>query len=274
MPSVTLAESAKLTQDMLIAGIIENLITVNQFFELLPFEGIEGNALGYNRENALGDVQMAAVGDTITAKNPATFSYITSPLTTIIGDAEVNGLIQATRSNKQDQTAVQVASKAKSASRQYQNQMINGTGAGAADVRRARALRPGEDHGREQQRRERRRARVHRHGSRHPTVVDKDGAVDFIQMHARTIDSYLALVRALGGNSVNDIMSRCPPAGRSRVPRHPDLPQRLDPDQPDEGRDDDVHVGALRHDRRRVVHARPLGPDRARRQRSAGQVRR
>jgi hypothetical protein len=40
---------------------------------------------------------------------------VTSPLTTIIGDAEVNGLIQATRSGDgNDQTAIQVASKAKS----------------------------------------------------------------------------------------------------------------------------------------------------------------
>jgi hypothetical protein len=81
---------------------------------------IDGNALSYNRENALGDVQFAGVGDTITAKNPASFTKVTSELTTLIGDAEVNGLIQATRSNLNDQTAIQVSSKAKSLGRQYQ----------------------------------------------------------------------------------------------------------------------------------------------------------
>src|SRR6185436_3986699 len=66
----------------------------------------------------------------ITAKAPATFTAVTSSLTTLLGDAEVNGLIQATRSNINDQKAVQVASKAKSCGRQYQNQMINGDGTG------------------------------------------------------------------------------------------------------------------------------------------------
>lgn len=128
MPSLTLAESAKLTQNLLVAGIIENIVTVNPFFEVLPFMEIQGNALQYNREQALGDVQFAGVDDIITAKNPASFKSITASLTTLIGDAEVNGLIQATRSNYTDQEAVQIASKAKSIARQYQQTMIIGDG--------------------------------------------------------------------------------------------------------------------------------------------------
>jgi hypothetical protein len=111
MASVTLAESAKLSQDQLIAGVIENIVTVNPLYEVMPFMPIEGNALAYNRENALGDVQFAGVGTTITAKAAATFTNVTSSLTTLIGDAEVNGLIEATRSNFVDQTAVQVHRK-------------------------------------------------------------------------------------------------------------------------------------------------------------------
>ncbi len=140
MASVTLAESAKLSQDQLIAGIIENIVTVNRMFDLLPFDGIEGNAVGYNRENALGNVGVAGVGTAIdsavnpidastNAKNPATFTYITAGLTTILGDAEVNGMIQATRSNVQSQKAVQIASKAKHCGRLFQHMLINGTGA-------------------------------------------------------------------------------------------------------------------------------------------------
>jgi hypothetical protein len=116
MATVTLAESAKLAQNELIAGVIENVITVNKFFQVLPFDGIEGNALAYNRENVLGDVQTTASVTRSAAKAAATFTQVTSSLTTIIGDAEVNGLIQATRSGDgNDQTAIQIASKAKSA---------------------------------------------------------------------------------------------------------------------------------------------------------------
>ena len=113
MATVTLAESAKLTQDMLLAGVIEQIIEVNPLFELFPFTEIEGNALAYNREKVIGDVQFLGVGGTITAKAPAEFDKVTSSLTTLIGDAEINGLIQATRSNYTDQKAIQVASKAK-----------------------------------------------------------------------------------------------------------------------------------------------------------------
>ena len=45
MASVTLAESAKLAQDELVAGVIENIITVNRMFDVLPFDSIEGNSL-------------------------------------------------------------------------------------------------------------------------------------------------------------------------------------------------------------------------------------
>src|SRR3990172_7623472 len=111
MASVTLAESAKLALNELVAGVIENIITVNQMFAVLPFDGIEGNALAYNRENALDGAGVAGVGtvyDDSTDPNPipgetagikaaATFTQVTASLTTIVGDAEVNGLIQATR---------------------------------------------------------------------------------------------------------------------------------------------------------------------------------
>ena len=126
MPSITLAQSAALANDELISGVIANIITVNQMYELLPFDDIEGNALAYNRESVLADVQALGVGGTITAKAAGTFTRVTSNLTTILGDAEVNGLIQATRSGDTDQEATQIASKAKAAGRQYQQFLVTG----------------------------------------------------------------------------------------------------------------------------------------------------
>lgn len=219
MASVTLAESAKLSQNMLIAGVIENVITVNRFFEVLPFEGIEGNALAYNRENALGDVEFLGVGDTISAKNPATFTQVTSSLTTIIGDAEVNGLIQATRSNINDQKAVQIASKAKSAGRQYMQTMLTGDGTSDTFEGLDALIPAGQT--------------VDPTGANGDAlsfevldelldkVVDKDGQVDYIMMHARTLRSYLALLRALGGASIGDVVTL--PSGAT-VPAYRGVP--------------------------------------------------
>ena len=213
MASITLAESAKLALDMLVAGVIEDVITINQFFQVLPFDNIDGNSLKYNRENVLGGVGVAGVGDTIGSgdsnpltggsgegKDAASFTEIFSGLTTILGDAEVNGLIQATRSGDgNDQTGVQISSKAKHAGRLYQHMLVNGTGAGdqftgllnlCADAQKVTSATDGQvlsflilDN-----------------------VIDlvtaKDGQCDFLMMNARERRAYRVLLRGLGGAAI------------------------------------------------------------------------
>lgn len=219
MASVTLSESAKLAQDELVAGVIENIITVNPFFDILPFDGIDGNALAYNRENVLGDVQVLGVGGTITAKAAATFTQVTSTLTTIIGDAEVNGLIQATRSGDgNDQQAVQIASKAKSVGRKYQDMLVNGTGSSNEFDGMLNLVVAGQ------------KAATGTNGKALDfavldelldLVTDKDGEVDYFMMHARTLRSYMALLRGLGGASINEVVQL--PSGRE-VPGYRGVP--------------------------------------------------
>ena len=209
MPTVTLAESAKLTQDQLVAGLIETVVSVNPLYEMMPFTEIEGNALAYNRENALGDVQFLGVGGTITAKNAATFTKVTSQLTTLIGDAEVNGLIQATRSDYMDQTAVQVASKAKSLGRQFQQTMITGDGTADTFAGLLSLVAAGQT--------------ITAGANGAPltfdlldqlldTVKDKDGQVDFIMSSFSMRRKYFALLRALGGAGINETITL--PSGR------------------------------------------------------------
>lgn len=218
MASVTLAESAKLAQDDLVAGVIENIITVNQMFQSLPFDGIEGNSLKYNRENALGGVGVAGIGlvydsstdynpipgETAGIKAPATFTEVFSGLTTIVGDAEVNGLIQATRSGDgNDQTAVQIASKSKHAGRLYQHMLINGTGAsdqfdGLINLCATGQTRTSATNGQAL-------ALVHL-DELMDLVTVKDGMVDYFAMHARERRSYRVLLRALGGAAIMEVV--------------------------------------------------------------------
>lgn len=218
MATVTLAESAKLTQDQLIAGLIETVVSVNPFYDILPFTEIEGNALAYNRENALGDTQFLAVGSSITAKNPATFTKVTSELTTLIGDAEVNGLIQATRSDYTDQTAVQVASKAKSLSRKYQDTMINGDGTSntfsgmLALVASAMTITAGTNGA---------QLSFELLDQLLDLVKDKDGEVDYLMSSFSIRRKYLSLLRGLGGASINEVITL--PSGRT-VPMYRGVP--------------------------------------------------
>jgi hypothetical protein len=236
MASVTLTESAKLAQNELVAGVIENIVTVNRMFEMLPFDGIDGNALAYDRENALAPMATVGVGDSDgvigstasgtnaaerqAAKDAATFTQVTSTLTTIMGDAEVNGLIQATRSGDgNDQTAVQIASKAKSAGRKFQDMMINGDGTNFTFPGLLALVAAGQT--------------VAATGGSGDAlsfetmdevldlVVDKDGQVDYMTMHARTIRSYNALLRGLGGASISDVVEL--PSGET-VPAYRNVP--------------------------------------------------
>lgn len=218
MATVTLAESAKLTQDLLLAGVIEQIVEVNPLFEVFPFTEIEGNALAYNREKVLGNVQFLGVGGTITAKAPAEFDKVTSGLTTLIGDAEINGLIQATRSNVTDQKAIQVASKAKSLGRQYQSTMVNGDGTGDTFEGMLGLVPAGQ------------LVDVGANGANFSfeildelidKVKDKDGAADYIMLPARTLRKYYALLRALGGASIGDVVTL--PSGR-QIPAYRGIP--------------------------------------------------
>lgn len=224
MSSVTLAESAKLAQDELVAGVIENIITVNRMFDVLPFDSIEGNSLAYNRENALGDVITATVGTTYSGaaagKAPATFTKVNSNLTTIMGDAEVNGLIQATRSGDgNDQTGVQIASKAKSAGRKYQDMMINGDGTGTTFAGLTTLCDAGQII-----------ASTGANGDAFTfetldallsLVVDKDGVVDYIACNVRTINQYRSKLRALGGANITEVVEL--PSGEE-VPAYGGVP--------------------------------------------------
>lgn len=206
MASVTLAESAKLAQDELVSGVIETVITVNRFFEVLPFDGIDGNALAYNRENVLGDVDVEGVDDTI-VRGAATFTQVTSNLTTIIGDAEVNGLIQATRSGDgNDQKAVQVASKAKSAGRKYQELFVIGDNSVANEFDGLIQLLTDAGVSREVGETNGGALTFLQMDELMDLVVDKDGEVDYLQAAARTIREYKALLRALGGAAINEVV--------------------------------------------------------------------
>jgi len=129
MAGLTLGTQRDLTNDMLIKGIIDSIVTVNQFYQALPFKGIEGNALAYTREGATDPktlVDVLNTGATGINKNPQTFTRHSTELTTIIGDAQVNGLIQAVGSDYNDATAVQVATKAKGVGRRFMDLMITG----------------------------------------------------------------------------------------------------------------------------------------------------
>ena len=123
--ALTLAESAKLSQDMLLTGVIETVIKESPVLQALPFIEVVGNGLTYNQENALPTAAFYNVGDTWAESTP-TFTQVTANLKILGGDADVDNFIKATRSNLQDLEATVVELKAKATQQKFDDTFIDG----------------------------------------------------------------------------------------------------------------------------------------------------
>ena len=99
--ALTLAEATKLSNDVLLTGVIETIISESPVLQAMPFIEIVGNGLTYNRENTAPTVSFFDVGDTWTESTP-TFTQVNAPLKILGGDADVDNFLSSTRSNIQD----------------------------------------------------------------------------------------------------------------------------------------------------------------------------
>jgi HK97 family phage major capsid protein len=123
--ALTLAESAKLAMDMVLAGVIETIIKEEHVLDELPFIEVVGNNFVFNRLNAEPAISFFAVGDTWTESTP-TFTQVAVQLKILGGDADVDNFIQASRVNVQDVEIAVVQQKAKALARKWADTFVNG----------------------------------------------------------------------------------------------------------------------------------------------------
>lgn len=209
MATQTLAMAKLLINDEIVSGVAQDIIDVNPLYSMLPFTGYEGQAIIVNRELALGDASTYAVGATITHKTASTVTRTTFAATKIIGDAEMDLLVQATSAGGGvDQLAIEISSKAKNVGRLFQLGMFTGTGASPAmnsldsmiDATQLTTASTTQT------------LDFELLDELMDLVKSKDGQVDFIFMAARTMRSYRALLRDLGGTPADWVMNM--PDGR------------------------------------------------------------
>ena len=210
MATQTLVEAKKLINNEIIVGVAEDIISVNPAFELLPFIGYDGQAILHNRENALGDSQVLAIGGTITAKAASTTTQTPYTSTKLIGDAEMDGLVQAQSSSAGvDQIAREISSKAKSIGRLFRTGIATGTGTSPqmnsyhslCDAGQYTTASAGQA------------ISFALLDELMDLVKSKDGQVDFIEMPSRTIRAFKVLLRALGGTPADWVVAL--PSGRT-----------------------------------------------------------
>src|SRR5690242_2156805 len=120
-----LADAAKLTQDMLLRGVIETLITESAVLRYLPFLTVNGSGVTYNQELTLPGATYHGVNGTWTTSEP-TIQQAQAVLKILGGDADVDAFLQQTYSNKQDITALVVQSKAKAVAYSFNSAFFYG----------------------------------------------------------------------------------------------------------------------------------------------------
>jgi hypothetical protein len=123
--AVTLAQSALLSRDELQRGVLETFVIESAILDRIPMMEIEGNSFAYDEEATLPGVEFRAVNSAYT-ESTGTVNQKTEKLVILGGEADVDTFIQKTRSNINDQRAVQDQLKIKAATYKFQDAFING----------------------------------------------------------------------------------------------------------------------------------------------------
>jgi hypothetical protein len=126
--ALTLSEASKLSNDILLQGVVETILKDSPILRVMPFIEIVGNGLTYNRENNLSSIDFYDVGDTWNESTP-TFDQRTANLKIMGGDADVDNFLKSTRSNLQDLEAAVIELKAKALKNRFEDTFIYGDSA-------------------------------------------------------------------------------------------------------------------------------------------------
>lgn len=213
-------EAEKLSNNQLIAGVIEEIIDRDELFALLPFSKIDGKALVYNRENTISegdflDVSSANSNNTV-PEGAATFTEITAKLRILAGDVDVDKFLDATMSDTTNQRAIQIAAKAKALARKFRRTLaIGNSGNNALEFDGVATMNPGGqtiyagDNG----------------AAITFTMLDElldavPYGADAIMMRSGTLRAFRVLLRALGGTVPESVMIK----DFGMVPAHNGVP--------------------------------------------------
>jgi hypothetical protein len=119
------AEAEKLSNNQLIAGVIEQIIERDDLFAVLPFAQVNGKAYVYNRENTLAGADWLDPNEAI-SESASTFTEVVAKLRILAGDVDVDKFLQSTMGDTNDQMAVQIAQKAKGVARAFHQTLAKG----------------------------------------------------------------------------------------------------------------------------------------------------
>ncbi len=122
----TLAEAQKLTQSILLSGVIEEIVEEGQLIPRLPVTQIDGKDLVYNREVNTPIAGFYDIGEEIASQAAETYNQITSTLKRAIGQWDLDAFITATYRNVNDVKALAIQRARKGVARTIEDKLIYG----------------------------------------------------------------------------------------------------------------------------------------------------
>jgi hypothetical protein len=123
--AMTKVEAAKLTQDLMVRGVIDTIVKDSQLFQFLPFMDVTGTAVTYNREATMPAATFNDVGDTWSEATP-TFTQVTAALKIMGGDADVDNFLGQSYADPNDLEAEVIIKRAKATAHLFADTFYNG----------------------------------------------------------------------------------------------------------------------------------------------------
>lgn len=123
--AITKTEAAKLSNDLLLRGVIETIVKESSVLHYLPFMQVTGTSVTYNREATMPAAAFYQPGDTWAEATP-TFSQQSAQLSILGGDADVDNFLQATYADANDIEAEVIANRAKAVAHAFSDSFFNG----------------------------------------------------------------------------------------------------------------------------------------------------
>lgn len=133
MAGISLAQSARMTNDVLQAGVIEVLATESKLLQLLPFMNVQGSGYTYNIEKNLGNAQFRKVNSGYTYGGIETIP-VTERIV-ILGDEAIVDTYQiAVESDVNNLMAIEVALRTKAIAHKFEKCFLTGGAAAGSGV--------------------------------------------------------------------------------------------------------------------------------------------
>lgn len=121
----TLTEAQKMTNDVLLKGIIETIIKESPILDKISFRTIVGNGLVYNRESTLPTANWYSPGDTWD-ESTGTRAQYTAALKILGGDTDLDEFEKQTMSDQNDLEATLIEEKSKAIAHTFEDVFLYG----------------------------------------------------------------------------------------------------------------------------------------------------